>query len=158
MARLAKHSNDLEVSSVWETSPIGFADQPNYLNAGAILSTPLSVNKLCQTIIFQIEKSLGRTRDSNNKNGPRTIDIDLMLFNNDILVLNNRRIPHPEILSRPFVARTLAELDPGYVHPETGQTLEEIARTLDISGPDLRRRIDVNLLPLIQDNSARLRE
>ena len=131
-------------SSVWETEPVGLADQPKFLNAAVLLETALSAQALRDDAIAQIEESLGRVR-TENKNAPRTIDIDIMLFNQDTLQIGQRHIPDPEILERPFVAIPLAEIAPDYVHPETGQTLEQIAFGMPVGG--IKPRPDVVLWP-----------
>jgi 2-amino-4-hydroxy-6-hydroxymethyldihydropteridine diphosphokinase len=133
------------VSTVWESAPLGFADQPNFLNAAVLLETDLSAQALRQEAIASIETALGRVRSA-NKNAPRTIDIDIMLFNHDILQVGQRRIPSPEVLERPFVAIPLAEIAPDYVHPEIGQALHQIAGRFDPAAAGMRRRDDVTLI------------
>ena len=133
------------VSTVWESAPLGFADQPNFLNAAALLETGLSAQALRQEAIASIETALGRVRTA-NKNAPRTIDIDIMLFNHDILQVGQRRIPSPEVLERPFVAIPLDEIAPDYVHPEIGQPLHQIAGRFDPAAAGMRRRDDVTLV------------
>ncbi len=76
---------------------MGFADQPDYLNAAVLLETSLSAQQLRETAIATVEATLGRVR-SENRNAPRTIDIDIMLFNRDVLRVGRRRIPDPEVL------------------------------------------------------------
>jgi 2-amino-4-hydroxy-6-hydroxymethyldihydropteridine diphosphokinase len=145
VAYLAQFGRVRAVSTVWETLPVGFADQPNFLNAAVLLETRLSAQALRQEAIATIEAALGRVR-TENKNAPRTIDIDIMLFNCDILQAGHRRIPDPEILERPFVAIPLAEIAPDYIHPESDQTLRDIARRFDPTTESMRRRDDVVLL------------
>lgn len=144
VAHLAEFGRVQAVSTVWETPPLGFSQQPNFLNAAVLLETHLSAQTLRQAAIAQIEAALGRVR-SQNKNGPRTIDIDIMLFNRDIIRFGQRRIPDPEVLERPFVAIPLAEIAPDYVHPETGQTLQSIASQFDPTSVGMCRRDDVIL-------------
>jgi 2-amino-4-hydroxy-6-hydroxymethyldihydropteridine diphosphokinase len=144
VARLAQFGQVRAVSTVWETLPVGFSDQPNFLNAAVLLETGLSAGALREEAIAGIETALGRVR-TENKNAPRTIDIDVMLFNRDIIHLNRRHIPDPEVLERPFVAIPLAEIAPDYVHPETGQTLEVIAKQFDTPSAGMVRRDDVEL-------------
>lgn len=141
---LAKYGRVKAVSGVWETTPIGFLDQPNFLNAAVLLETHLSAVVLREEAIATIEATLGRVR-TKNKNAPRTIDIDIMFFNHDLIDLKGRRIPDPEVLERPFVAIPLAEIAPDYVHPETGQGLLEIAGQFDPIESGMRRRDDVVL-------------
>ncbi len=133
------------VSTVWESAPLGFADQPNFLNTAVLLETGLSAQALRQEAIASIEMALGRVRTA-NKNAPRTIDIDIMLFNQAVLQLGERHIPSPEVLERPFVAIPLAEIAPDYVHPETEQTLRQIAGRFDPASAGMRRRDDVTLI------------
>ncbi len=132
------------ISSVWESPPAGFAFQPRYLNAAVMLETGLSAEELKETAIASIETALGRVRTS-NKNAPRTIDIDIMLFNRDVMEVGHRHIPDPEARERPFAAIPLAEIAPGYVHPETGETLRDIASRFDPAEVGMRRRDDVPL-------------
>ena len=140
--QLAQYGQVRAVSTVWETEPVGFADQPNFLNAAALLATPLTAQALRAEAIPALEAALGRVRTA-NKYGPRTIDIDLVLFNREVLDLGHRHIPDPEIVTRPFVAIPLAEIAPDYVHPETGQTLRAVAASLAPVG--MARRPDVRL-------------
>lgn len=140
---LSQFGRVLAVSRVWETAPVGFANQPNYLNAAVLLETPLSAEALCSETVPTIESRLGRVRDPHNKSGPRTIDIDLSLFNRDLLVVGHRTIPAPDILTRTFVAVPLAELDPDYIHPIENRSLSVIAATL---APILEMRLRADVL------------
>ncbi len=139
--RLAALGQVRAASTVWETEPLGMAGQPNFLNAVVWLETPLSAQALRAEALPALEAALGRVR-TENKNAPRTIDIDLLLFNREVLQLGRRHIPSPEIGERPFVAIPLAEIAPGYLHPETGQTLQQMAEALPAAGmaprPDIR--------------------
>jgi 7,8-dihydro-6-hydroxymethylpterin-pyrophosphokinase len=92
-----------------------------------------------------VEQQLKRKRDAENINAARTIDIDIALFNQDILRIEHRKIPDPEIFERAFLAIPLAEIDPGYLHPETNQTLNEIAEGFRSSANVMQRRLDVRL-------------
>ena len=143
--RLAQYGGVEAVSAVWESLPVGFSDQPNFLNAAMLLETKLSAPALHEEAIAAIELALGRVR-TENKNAPRTIDIDIILFNRDIIQMKRRRIPDPELMERPFVAIPLAEISPDYVHPETGQTLRDIAQQFDTTSAGMHRRDDVVLL------------
>ena len=142
---LAKLSTLVAVSSVWETRPIGMPELPNFLNAGVVVETELSAAEFKQMVIRNIERALARTR-TKNKNAPRTIDIDIILFNSDIFELDGRHIPNKELVERPFVAVSLAEIAPAYRHPETGQTLLEIAQSFDLADGDMLPRPDVSEL------------
>jgi 2-amino-4-hydroxy-6-hydroxymethyldihydropteridine diphosphokinase len=144
LSQLAQFGRVQAVSAIWETLPVGFSNQPNFLNAAVLLETHLSARALREEAITTIEAALGRVR-TENKNAPRTIDIDIMLFNQDIIQLGRRRIPDSEVLERPFVAIPLAEISPDYVHPETGQTLKDIADQFDTTSAGMVRRDDVEL-------------
>jgi 2-amino-4-hydroxy-6-hydroxymethyldihydropteridine diphosphokinase len=142
----------LAVSSVWESAPYHAvataqahrAAESNFLNAAVLLETELSPHELYHQATAGIERRLGRVRDPHDKNAPRTIDIDLSLFNRDVAEFDGHRVPDPEMLTRPFVAIPLAELDPDYVHPTDGRRLADIAATL-MSKSGLRPRPDVKL-------------
>ena len=144
VTQLARYGRVRAISTVWETLPVGFTDQPNFLNLALILETRLSAQALRNEAIAAIETALGRVR-SENKNAPRTIDIDIMLFNHDALQINERHIPDPEVLERAFVAIPMAEIAPNYVHPETGQTLQAIAQQFDSMQAGMHRRGDILL-------------
>ena len=144
--KLCHYGRVRQVSGVWQSSPQGNPDQPDYLNAALWLETSLSARELKETAIAEVEIWLGRVR-SKDRNAPRTIDIDIMLFNHDCLMIGQRRIPDPEVLERSFVAIPLAEIAPDYVHPETGETLAEIATRFDPTSSGMRRRQDLLLNP-----------
>lgn len=139
------------VSAIYETVPTGLLEQPNFLNTAVILHTPLSPTQIKEEIIGVVEKTLNRVRQS-DKNAPRTIDLDLALFNDEVLdyVLADgrvRHVPDPDILKFPHVAVPLAELLPDTPHPETGEPLSAIAvRLLAEQGEDaLWPRPDIRL-------------
>lgn len=141
---LARYGRVVRVSAVWQSPAEGTAGQPDFLNAALWLETPLSAAELKETAIAAVEAHLGRVR-SPDRNAPRIIDIDIMLFDDDRLTLGRRRIPDPEVCERPFVAIPLAEIAPGYRHPETGETLAEIAARFDPAAAGMRLRKDVDL-------------
>lgn len=143
---LSRFGTVVAASRVWESAPLGYAAQPNFLNAAVLLATDLSADDLYRRAISEVETHLGRQRDPDNPNGPRTIDIDVALFNHEILSVEHRHIPDPDICERAFLAVVLAELCPGYRHPETKQTLQEIADSLTALNFALQLRGDVALL------------
>ncbi|WP_339727862.1 2-amino-4-hydroxy-6-hydroxymethyldihydropteridine diphosphokinase [uncultured Gimesia sp.] len=133
-------------SAVWQSEPVGDTNQADFLNAAVLLETELDAAELCLELIPQIERKLDRVRDPQNKNGPRTIDIDLVLFNCEQLQIEHRIIPDPEIPERVFLAVPLAELSPQYCVPGLGRDLAQIADTLrSVNGNQLIRRDDVLL-------------
>jgi 2-amino-4-hydroxy-6-hydroxymethyldihydropteridine diphosphokinase len=138
------------VSQVWESAPVGFSEQANFLNAAVLLETELSAEALRLEAIVEIEQRLKRVRDASNINAPRTIDIDIALFNRDVITIGHRRIPDSDILTRAFLAVPLAELDGQYVHPEEDRSLAAIAETFDVAAAGMRLRADVVLGGLLQ--------
>lgn len=141
---LAAHGRIVRTSRVYESPPADGSDQANYLNAAVLLETLHSPSQLRRDVLPAIESDLGRVRDPQDKCAARTIDIDLVLYDRDVIDEPDLRIPDPDIERRPFVAVPLAEIEPGYVHPATGRTLGEIADGLG-GRPSLRLRDDVAL-------------
>lgn len=110
----------VRASSLYDTEPAGDVDQPNFLNAVAQLDTGLDARRLLWNLLL-IEKRLGRVRT--RRWGPRVIDLDLLLYGDEVVEEPGLRVPHPELTRRSFVLVPLVELDPLLVHPETGETL-----------------------------------
>lgn len=125
--RQVPQSNVVRVSKVWESAPIGFLDQAAFCNAAVLFETGLSARELKFDVLRDIEDQLFRVRDPGNKNGPRTIDIDIALFGHALISEFDLMIPDPDIPEREFLAVPLAELSPGFVHPAVGKTLQQIA-------------------------------
>jgi 2-amino-4-hydroxy-6-hydroxymethyldihydropteridine diphosphokinase len=144
---LAERGRVRALSRAWESDPFGYPDQADFVNAAVLLETKLEAEQVTEELIPLIERTLNRRRDPANKNGPRTIDIDLSLYNHEVGEVRGRTIPDPTILQRLFVARPLAELDPGFLHPLTGETLLQIADRLAEIHPPLRLRADIVLAP-----------
>jgi 2-amino-4-hydroxy-6-hydroxymethyldihydropteridine diphosphokinase len=136
----------LLVSTVWQSPSLGCPGHPDYLNAALLLETTLSAECLKKEGIAAVEALLGRVR-SDDRFAPRTIDIDIMLFDSEQLLLGMRSIPDREILERPFVAIPLAEIAPAYIHPLTGESLAQIASRFDPISWRMRIRTDVILKP-----------
>jgi len=120
-------------SSIYETAAWGITDQPSFLNQVVEISTPLNARQLLRKIL-KIEKEIGRVRKE--KLGPRIIDIDILLFENEIHDLLFLKIPHPEMQNRRFVLTPLAEIDPELQHPvlkkSVAQLLEECPDNLEV--------------------------
>ena len=106
------------VSAIRETDPVGFEDQPRFLNAAAAIDTELEPRALLD-LLLSIERELGRTRDG-PRFGPRTIDLDLLLYGEEIVDEPGLAVPHPRLHERRFVLVPLADLDPGLTVPEKG--------------------------------------
>ena len=108
----------VRVSSLRETDPVGYTDQPRFLNGVAALETELSPRELLERMLA-VERALGRTRDG-PRFGPRTIDLDLLLYGDAVVDEPGLEIPHPRIAERSFVLEPLAELDPALEVPGRG--------------------------------------
>jgi 2-amino-4-hydroxy-6-hydroxymethyldihydropteridine diphosphokinase len=141
---LASRCRLIAVSPVYQTKPVGKTDQPDFVNAAALIETELGPLDLKAQVLQEIERTLGRVRSA-DKNAPRTIDLDITLFNDQVLDIGHRHIPDPDLLLHPHVAVPISDLEPGYVHPETGQTLQEIAAGMSSFG--LFPRPDIELWP-----------
>jgi 2-amino-4-hydroxy-6-hydroxymethyldihydropteridine diphosphokinase len=140
---LANLTDLIAVSSVWETAPLGGNHQPFYLNAAAIVQTEKTPQRLKTEVLDFIEQTLGRERQA-DKFAPRTIDIDIMLFNDQIFDMGHRHIPDAELVERAFVALPMAEIAPNYIHPETGQSLMEIAQSFKVNPDAMRVSRDIS--------------
>ncbi len=130
---LAGRCTVLDVSPVYETAPVGTQPQPRYLNAAVRLVTPLEAEALKTQVLLPIEAALHRERSA-DKFAPRTIDLDIALFDDAVLTLGTRAIPDPDMLRYAHVAVPLADLAPERLHPVTGQTLRAIADALPHEG------------------------
>jgi 2-amino-4-hydroxy-6-hydroxymethyldihydropteridine diphosphokinase len=113
------------VSSFRDTEPVGVVDQPRFLNAAAEIDTVLSPHELLD-VLLAIERRLGRVRDGSRWR-PRTIDLDLLLYGNDVVDEPGLRVPHPRLQERRFVLEPLAELDPELTVPGAGRVLDLLA-------------------------------
>ena len=106
------------VSSFRETDPVGYLDQPRFLNAAAVVETSLAPSALLATLL-EVERELGRVREG-PRYGPRTVDLDLLLMDDLVLDEPGLELPHPRLHERVFALEPLAELDPGLVIPGRG--------------------------------------
>ena len=106
------------VSAIRETDPVGVVDQPRFLNAAARLETQLSPRQLLERLLG-IERELGRVRVE--RYGPRTIDLDLLVYGDEVVDEPGLRVTHPRLHERRFVLEPLNDLDPALVVPGLGQ-------------------------------------
>jgi 2-amino-4-hydroxy-6-hydroxymethyldihydropteridine diphosphokinase len=116
-------------STWYRTKPIG-PPQPDYLNGCAIIQTLLSPPLLMQTLL-NIEGEFGRVRGV--KNGPRTLDLDFLWAEDQILDTPALQLPHPRMAERAFVLVPLAEIAPEWVHPILGKAIADLLKTVDCS-------------------------
>jgi 2-amino-4-hydroxy-6-hydroxymethyldihydropteridine diphosphokinase len=117
------------VSSLRETDPVGYLDQPRFLNGAARLETDLSPGALL-AVLLEVERELGRTREG-ARFGPRTIDLDLLLYGDEEVDEPGLTVPHPRLHQRRFALEPLAELDPDLVVPGRGP-LKVLLAKLDL--------------------------
>lgn len=117
----------LQTSSYHETEPVGVKKQPSFLNAVCKICTILSPRELLD-ITVSVEKKLGR--DLKGTGDPRTIDIDILFYGDDVISEDDLIIPHPFVHERNFVLTPLIELNPSLEHPVLHETVQELkART-----------------------------
>ena len=126
--RAAELIGATRLSTIRETEPWGLEDQPRFLNAAAEVETELSPRELLDRLL-EVELELGRTRDG-PRYGPRTIDLDLLLYGDQQIVEAGLQVPHPRMHERAFVLEPLAELNPSLVVPGKGP-LKSLLAALD---------------------------
>jgi 2-amino-4-hydroxy-6-hydroxymethyldihydropteridine diphosphokinase len=107
------------VSALRETDPVGYEDQPRFLNGAAELRTSLSARELLGRLLG-IERRLGRVRGEGPRFGPRTIDLDLLLHGDEVVAEPGLVVPHPRLHERRFALEPLADLDPALEIPGRG--------------------------------------
>jgi len=117
------------VSSIYETQPVGTIDQPTFLNMVAELGNPLPTPEQVMARLLRIEFALGRIRDV--KDGPRTIDLDLLLYGDVESRTEFLMLPHPRLHERRFVLEPLAEIAPHVLHPTLNLTAAELLESLE---------------------------
>lgn len=125
-------------SSYYHTAPIGPA-QPDFLNACAILQVELTPQDLLKNLL-RIEQHFGRIR--RERWGPRTLDLDILLFEDLILSTPELHIPHPCMTERAFVLVPLAEIAPEWIEPVSGEAIAQLVKKIDCSGVTLSIKQD----------------
>jgi 2-amino-4-hydroxy-6-hydroxymethyldihydropteridine diphosphokinase len=118
------------VSSIYETEPIGYREQPLFLNLVCRITTNLPPEELLH-LAKEIETQMGRV-PSDQINSPRPIDIDILFYEDKIMETQELTIPHPRLQDRAFVLIPLAEIAPGLVHPRLGKSISQLAN--DVKG------------------------
>jgi 2-amino-4-hydroxy-6-hydroxymethyldihydropteridine diphosphokinase len=129
IARVAKLGEVRAVSSFHDTAPVGFTEQPNFLNAAMLLDTELEPVERMRALLA-IERAMGRDRASVPAKGPRMIDLDLLLMDDVVLQTDELTLPHPAMAERRFVLEPLAEIAPAMINPGSGRTAAELLARL----------------------------
>jgi 2-amino-4-hydroxy-6-hydroxymethyldihydropteridine diphosphokinase len=117
------------MSSFYDTAPVGYTEQPRFLNGAMLLETELEPAELMRELLA-IERAMGRDRAQSPPKGPRVIDLDLLLMGDVVSAGNDLKLPHPAMGERQFVLEPLAEVAPAMVDPRSGLTIRELLARL----------------------------
>ncbi len=127
--RLASLGSIAARSSLYSTAPVGVADQPRFLNAVIALETTLTPFELLGAVLL-IEREFGRDRTASVPNGPRTLDLDILLYGDFVLSEAGLEIPHPRLAQRAFVLVPLNEIAPNLRDPRSGKSVSQLLEEL----------------------------
>ncbi len=145
LQRLASLGRIAARSSLYSTAPVGLANQPRFLNAVVALQTDLAPRDLLAALLA-IERDFGRDRAASVPNGPRTLDLDILLYGDLILSEPGLEIPHPRLAQRAFVLVPLNEIAPDLRDPRSGLTAALLLDALpDGCASDVVAKIESNL-------------
>jgi 2-amino-4-hydroxy-6-hydroxymethyldihydropteridine diphosphokinase len=129
--RLGELGKVIARSSYHSTEPVGYANQPEFLNAAIALETSLEPQPLLDRLLT-IERDFGRDRSHGIPNGPRTLDLDLILYGSRILSTPTLQLPHPRMAQRAFVLVPMAEIAPGLNHPQLHRSMTQLLQDLSM--------------------------
>ncbi len=128
--KMRSFSNVKKVSTLGETEAVGpNKDQPKFINAVVELDTAFEPEEVLDELL-KIEEELGRNLDEKGKNLPREIDLDLIVYGNEIVQTEHLTVPHSKMCERLFVMAPLAELNPKWIHPQTKESIQDILKKI----------------------------
>jgi 2-amino-4-hydroxy-6-hydroxymethyldihydropteridine diphosphokinase len=108
---------------------VGYLDQPRFLNGAVVIETDVEPHTLLD-VLLAIEQQHGRDRGHSIQKGPRTLDLDLLLYDDSVVHTRFLTVPHPEMHVRRFVLGPLAEIAPAWVHPTLHRSIQELLEAL----------------------------
>ncbi len=128
LSLLSQETNLEKVSSIYETEPIGYKEQPLFLNLVCRVTTNLNPQELLH-LAKTIENKMGRIPSF--PNSPRPVDIDILFYDNQIIKTKDLTIPHPQLAKRAFVLIPLSEIASELVHPDLSKSIAELASSYE---------------------------
>ena len=129
VARLGALGRVVRRSSLYSTAPVGYAEQPRFVNAVVGLETSLDADSLLKKLL-EIEREFGRDRTAGIANGPRTLDLDVLLYGEEVVAAPGIEIPHPRLAERAFVLVPLNEIAPDAHVPRLNRSVKELLASL----------------------------
>jgi 2-amino-4-hydroxy-6-hydroxymethyldihydropteridine diphosphokinase len=124
LALLSPKAHVEKLSAIYETDPVGYIEQPSFLNLVCRITTDLPPEELLY-LVKDIETEIGRIPSF--PNAPRIMDIDILLYDNTIMETRNLTVPHPRLKDRAFVLIPLREIAPKLIHPKLGKSIAQLA-------------------------------
>ena len=125
VTRLASLGHITARSALYSTAPVGYADQPRFVNAAVALETDLQPRQLLDALLA-LERSFGRDRTNATPDGPRTLDLDILLYGDLVISEPSLEIPHPRLAQRAFVLIPLNEIAPAAIDPRSGTPIAQL--------------------------------